>query len=289
MVLPKNIEPPVGPRARLYTLVEGSWMIRCITLLIIINSIVLGLETNPDLMDEYGTILKAIDDSILIIFTLELLLKFYIYGVNFFRSGWNSFDFLIVGIAWIPATGVFSILRSLRILRLFRLLSVVPQMRRVLAALLHSIPGMMSVVGILGLIFYVSAVLATNLFGFHQDVQMQDWFGTVSKSLYTLFQVMTLESWSMGIVRPTMELFPFSWIFFIPFIIITSFAVLNLFIGIIVDAMQTAQSDPREQDKLEIKQFTHREVESLETQIIRLQDEIASLKEMIREGGQNER
>ncbi len=110
---------------------------------------------------------------------------------------------------------------------------------------------------------------------------MQEWFGTVTASLYTLFQIMTLESWSMGIVRPTMEIFPLSWIFFVPFIIVTSFAVLNLFIGIIVDAMQTAQHDPRETDKSELKQFTHHKLEVFYEQFAILQKEIASLKGLI--------
>jgi Predicted integral membrane protein len=132
-------------------------------------------------------------------------------------------------------------MRALRVLRILRLISVVPQLRRVISAIGYSIPGMISVVGVLGLIFYVSAVLATKLFGMHPDPNMQEWFGSISASAYTLFQIMTLESWSMGVVRPTMELFPWAWLFFLPFIIITSFAVLNFFIGIIVDSMQMAQ------------------------------------------------
>ena len=281
MVPPDNINTLQGYRKKLALFIEGSFSIRFITLLIIINSITLGLETNADIMSKYGSILFSIDKVILIFFTLELCIKFYAYRFTFFSSGWNIFDFLIVGIAWVPAAGAFSILRALRVLRVFRLLSVVPQMRRVVGALLHSIPGMLSVGGILSLIFYVCAVLATSLFGNHPDPQMQEWFGSVTASLYTLFQIMTLESWSMGIVRPTMELFPLSWIFFLPFIIVTSFAVLNLFIGIIVDAMQTAQQEPREQDKADIKQFTHHELESFNDQFALLQKEISTLKELI--------
>ena len=162
-------------------------------------------------------------------------------GSVFFRSGWNIFDLAIIAIAWMPTTGALSVLRTLRILRILRLISVVPQMRRVVSAIGYSIPGMASVVSVLGLIFYVSAVLTTKLFGAHPDPNMQEWFGSISASGYTLFQIMTLESWSMGVVRPTMDLFPWAWAFFLPFIIVTSFAVLNFFIGIIVDSMQTAQ------------------------------------------------
>lgn len=286
MVLPKNTPTPLGIRGKLAHFIEGKLAVRCITFLIIINSITLGLESDPEMIETYGTLLFAIDTTILFIFTAELLIKFYAYRFDFFKSGWNNFDFIIVAIAWIPTGGTFSIFRALRILRVFRLFSVVPQMRRVLTALLSSIPGMLSVVGILALIFYVCAVLATKLFGHHPDPQLQEWFGCISASLYTLFQIMTLESWSMGIVRPTMEIYPLSWIFFLPFIIVTSFAVLNLFIGIIVDAMQSAQHEPRETDKTEIKKFTHQEVESLHMKFDQLQQELASIKDAIKHQSQ---
>ena len=157
-------------------------------------------------------------------------------------------------------------------------------MRRVITAIGHSIPGMLSVIGLLCLVFYVSAVLCTNLFGQHPDPRMQEWFGSVGASAYTLFQIMTLESWSMGIVRPTMELFPYAWLFFVPFIIVTSFAVLNLFIGIIVDAMQTSQEEPRELDRKEIKEFTHAEIEALHHRFDELQKQLATMSAPTKEG-----
>ena len=223
------------------SLVEGRWFTMFITTLILINAVTLGMETDAGLVASYGGLLHLADRVILVIFTIELALKFYAYRATFFRSGWNWFDLAIVTIAWLPTSGALTVLRALRILRVLRLISVVPQMRRVVAAIGHSIPGMVSVVGVLGLIFYVSAVLATKLFGTHPAPEMQEWFGSISASAYTLFQIMTLESWSMGVVRPTMVLFPWAWMFFLPFIIITSFAVLNFFIGIIVDSMQMAQ------------------------------------------------
>lgn len=223
------------------TILTHPYFDRCIITLILVNAAILGLETDPVLYGQYGTILKAVDNFILGVFTLELILKLIIYRGNFFKSGWNIFDLAVVAVAWVPSYMGLSILRALRILRVLRLISVVPQMRRVIAAMGHSIPGMVSVVGLLVLIFYVASVLATNLFGTHNDPNMQEWFGSVSKSAYTLFQIMTLESWSMGVVRPTMDLFPWAWAFFLPFIIITSFAVLNFFIGIVVDSMQIAQ------------------------------------------------
>jgi len=228
--------------SRLQNFVESKKFQHFLIFLILFNAITLGMETS-----EFGkanaSLLHTIDTTILILFSIELVLKLIVYRTQFFRSGWNWFDFIIVAISWAPTSGALSVLRAFRILRVLRLLSVVPQMRRVIGALAHSLPGMASVVGVLSIIFYVSAVLATKIFGSHPDVHMQEWFGSIGASAYTLFQVMTLESWSMGIVRPTMELFPLSWVFFVPFIIITSFAVLNLFIGIIVDAMQVMHEE----------------------------------------------
>lgn len=230
-----------GKRAYIANLVEGKRFVILITALILINAVTLGLETNPAMMSDYGVQLYWIDKLILIFFTIEIALKFFAYRLSFFRSGWNIFDFVIIAIAWVPASGPFAVIRALRVLRVLRLISVVPQMRRVVSAIGHSIPGMISVGGVLCLIFYVASVMATKLFGTHADTNMQEWFGSIGASAYTLFQIMTLESWSEGVVRPTMAIFPLAWIFFITFIIITSFAVLNFFIGIIVDSMQIAQ------------------------------------------------
>ncbi|MFT7007455.1 MAG: voltage-gated sodium channel [Colwellia sp.] len=228
--------------SKLQLFVESKQFQNFLIFLILFNAITLGLETSQ-FGKNNAALLYIIDTTILVMFTIELLLKLFVYRSDFFRSGWNWFDFIIVAISWAPASGALSVLRAFRILRVLRLLSVVPQMRRVIGALGHSLPGMASVVGVLSIIFYVSAVLTTKIFGSHSDANMQEWFGSIGSSAYTLFQVMTLESWSMGIVRPTMELFPLSWVFFVPFIIITSFAVLNLFIGIIVDAMQVMHEE----------------------------------------------
>ena len=205
---------------KLSKLIESNTFTFGITALILVNAITLGLETSQSITAPYGELLHWIDKTILVLFSIELLIKFYVYRFRFFRSGWNLFDLAIVSIAWAPTSGALTVLRALRILRILRLISVVPQLRRVVSAIGHSIPGMVSVVGVLGLIFYVASVLATKLFGTHPDPNMQEWFGSIGASAYTLFQIMTLESWSMGVVRPTMELFPWAWIFFIPFIII---------------------------------------------------------------------
>lgn len=222
-------------RDRIGIFIESDKVQISITGLILINAIVLGLETSPSVVLSYGNLLSVLDTVILAVFIIEIAIKMVYRGLGFFKNGWNVFDFLVVSIALIPASGPFAVVRALRILRVLRLLSMVPQMRTVVQAFIVAIPGMLSIVALILLIFYVSAVLATNLFG--QDFPV--WFGHIGRSMYSLFQIMTLESWSMGIVRPIMKLYPYAWVFFVPFILLTSFAVINLFIGVIVDSMQS--------------------------------------------------
>ena len=207
---------------------------RFILAVILINAVTLGLETDAGVMARYGGVLEVLDRLALAIFCVEIAAKLYVRGLRFFKDPWNVFDFTVVAIALLPATGQLSVLRSLRILRVLRLITVLPSLKRVVGALLGALPGMGSIVMLLGVIYYVGAVMATNLFG----AAFPDWFGSIAKSAYTLFQVMTLESWSMGIVRPVMETYPYAWAFFVPFILVTTFTALNLFIGVVVSAMQ---------------------------------------------------
>lgn len=221
-------------RVALARWVESSPVQNTVIGLILLNAVILGMETNPLWMERYGAVLKAVDKICLLLFSAELVLKWIAYRWHFWRSGWNIFDFVVVAIAIIPGTGPWSVLRSLRVLRVFRLLTAIPQLMMVVAAFLHAIPGLTGVIAVMLIFFYTSAVLATNLFG----PTHPQWFGDLGKSLYSLFQVMTLESWSMGIVRPVMESHPWAWAFFVPFIVIATFTILNLFIGIIVSTMQ---------------------------------------------------
>ena len=235
-------------REKLQRLIESSRFEWTITAVIIINAIVLGLETVPSVMRDYGGILAALDKAAIAVFVVEIALKLYVYRLRFFASGWNIFDLLIVGVALVPASQQVSVLRALRILRVLRLISVVPSMRQVVQGLLGAIPSMGTVIALLSLIFYISAVMATKLFG----QAFPQWFGTIGESFYSLFQIMTLESWSMGIVRPVMEQFPYAWAFFVPFILATSFIVLNLFIAIIVTAMEHESNEEAVHEREEI-------------------------------------
>ena len=222
-------------RGRLAALAEDSRFQRAIIVLIVVNAITLGLETSPAIMAFAGPALVVLDHVVLAIFVAELAIRIGAYGRSFFRDPWSIFDFVVVGLALAPSTENFSVLRALRVLRVLRLVTAVPQMRRVVGGLLSALPGLGSVVAILALIFYVAAVMATQLFG----GDFPQWFGTLWKSLFSLFQIMTLESWSMGIVRPVMEVHPHAWVFFVPFILIATFTMLNLFIAVVVSAMQS--------------------------------------------------
>ena len=225
-----------------------------ITALILLNAVIMGMETNPALVESAGHLLHSLDQMLLLVFTVELLLRLQVYRTGFFKDGWSLFDSAIIVIAWLPATGGLSVLRALRILRILRLVSIIPSLRKVVTGLICALPGMGSIVMLLSLVYYIFAVMGVNLFG----QEFPQWFGSLSSSAYTLFQVMTLESWSMGIVRPIMEVYPYAWLFFIIFIVCTTFTVLNLFIGIIVSAM-TAEGEAAaviEREKLKQDQQT---------------------------------
>lgn len=263
----------IPKRDGLREFVESGAFSSFVTAVIVLNSITLGLETSPAIVSSIGPLLHIIDSAALWIFTAELLLKLRVYRAQFFKDGWNLFDLTIVTIAWIPGAGPLSVLRALRIMRILRLVSVVPSMRKVVGALFNALPGMGSIVMVLLLVFYIAAVMATNLFG----GTFPQWFGSVGSSMFSLFQIMTLESWSMGIVRPVMDVYPNAWMFFVPFIIITSFTVLNLFIALIVNSMQMLSEETSEeiQEKAEV---AHDEREALSRQIDDLAREVRRLR-----------
>ncbi len=269
-------DSPRGLRARTRALVERPLFGRVVMALIVINAITLGLETSEQAMTVAGTFLVTLDRAILGVFVAELVLRIFAYGWRFFTQPWSLFDFFVVGIALVPATEGLSVLRALRILRVLRMISVVPSLRRVVGALVSALPGMGSIVLLLGLVFYVFSVMATKLFG---DTFPQ-WFGSIGGSAYSLFQIMTLESWSMGIVRPVMEVYPFAWAFFVPFILVTSFAVLNLFIGIMVNAMQSEHEEMAQADREAI----HEETAALHSELKALRGDIGELRAALETG-----
>lgn len=250
--------------SRLKQYVESSWFSKTIMTLIIINAVILGMETYPEIMAEYGAALKAIDHAILWVFVAELALRLVVYRFRFFRDPWSIFDTIVVAIAFMPANEAFAVLRAARVLRVLRLISIFPRLRRVIEGLIGAIPGIGSIGAILMIVFYVFAVMATKLFG----ADYPDWFDSLHGSFFTLFQIMTLEGWA-DIVREIMKTHPQAWIFFVIYILAATFTVLNLFIAVIVDAMQRQhQAEEKEE---------HDTIKRIETELMRLHQKIDAM------------
>ena len=232
-----------GLRARCTRLVKSGTFERLVIGLILINAVTLGLETSNSIMGAIGGFLHIMDTALLLFFTAELLLRIYAFRGSFFRDAWSIFDFAVVVIAWMPATGALSVLRALRILRVLRLISIIPSLRDVVEAMMASLPRVGSIMLLLGLMLYVSAVITTKLFG----TMVEDQFGTLGTSLFSLIQLMTLDSWP-SIVKLPVETQPWALLFFVPFTIISTFVVLNLFCGVIVETVQSRREKKPETD-----------------------------------------
>ena len=218
---------------QLRSLISGKIWGHCIAVLVIINTIVLGMETYPNVMQVYGKLLTSIDQTILYVFIIELILRFVAYRLNFFKDPWSIFDLCVVGIALVPTQDVFSVLRATRALRALRLISIFPKLRKVIEGLVMAIPGICAIAGVMAIIICVFGLIASKLYG----SPYPEWFGNLHLSVFSLFQIMTLEGWP-DIVRTVMQQRPLAWIFFVTYILIATFSVLNLFIAVVVDAMQ---------------------------------------------------
>lgn len=258
---------------KILQLVQSAKFQNFIMFLIIINGITMGLETSKSIVLEYGNFLHIFDTLVIGIFTIEIILRIYAHRISFFKDGWSLFDFAIVAISLVPASAGFEILRILRVFRLLRLITVVPQMRKVVMALVSVIPGMASIAALLSLFFYIFAIMATQLY----SESFPLWFGSLGESFYTLFQIMTLESWSMGIVRPIMEVHPYAWTFFIPFIFMVTFIMVNLIVAVVVDAMAEINKE-EEQNIIQEVQISD---ECAKSELIKLREEIGELKALL--------
>lgn len=261
---------PFTQRRRVLELVESRRFNLVITVVILANAAILGLDTMRGWSANISALLAWGDALCLGIFVCELLLRAYGLRGQFLRDRWCLFDTLVVALALIPSIGPLSVLRTLRVLRVLRIISVAPSMRRVVGGLLAALPGLASIMGIMAILFYVGSVIATGLFA----ESFPEWFGSLGRSAYTLFQIMTLESWSMGIVRPVMKVYPFAWAFFLPFILVATFTMLNLFIAVIVNAVQQAQ----QQAIAEEARSAHGERERILAEIARVERSLAELR-----------
>jgi voltage-gated sodium channel len=250
------------------------WTERAVMALILVNAVTLGLETSPSIMASYGPILLTLDKVILAIFAAEIVARIAVHRMAFFKDAWSVFDFAVVVIALIPSSGALSVLRALRVLRVLRLITVLPSLKRVVGALVGALPGMGSIALLLLLFLYVGAVVATKLFA----VDHPELFGDMGKSTYTLVQLMTLDGWSAEIVGPVMKTHPYSWVFFLPFVLATAFTVLNLFIGIVVSAMQSEHEKARAEETKAETEAQHAEQRALLDELRALRGEVAALK-----------
>jgi len=259
---------------RIKNIIESGFFTKFIIYLIILNGITMGFETSKEFTANYGVYTTFFNQVVISIFTIEILLRIYVHRISFFKDPWSIFDFIIVAISLVPTSSGFEILRVLRVLRLFRLITVVPQMRKIVSALLSVIPGMLSVIALMTLFFYIFAIMSTQLFG----EKFPEWFGTLGESFYTLFQIMTLESWSMGIVRPVMDVYPYAWVFFVPFILVATFVMINLVVAIIVDAMAILNKE----EEQHIIEEVHSHEAHIDQEIRKLRDEIGELKVLLK-------
>jgi voltage-gated sodium channel len=268
-------------RARAARLVLSAPFQHTVVGLILLNAMTLGLETSDSLMAAWGEVMHLIDRVLLVFFTAELAIRVFAFRGRFLRDPWGVFDLIVVGISWLPATGPLAVLRALRVLRVLRLASVVPSLRNVVEAMLAALPGMGSIVLLMLLIFYVFAVMATKLFG----EAMPEHFGHLGATFFTLFQLMTLDDWA-NIVKPAMEVEPLSWLFFIAFILLATFVVLNLFIGVIVESIQMLREQRESADAAAAQAATdaarseaHLDARALLAEIRALRAEVQALRE----------
>lgn len=267
-------------RDRILAFLEWEFTQRFIVGLIVLNSILIGLETSPTYMDAFGYYIDQIDRIILFLFVVEILLKLYAYRVGFFKDAWNIFDTAVILVSVIPSIGAsFAVLRALRILRTLRLLKNIPKLKIIIESLLHSVPSIGWIGVLLVIVFYIFAVIGNNLFGAEYPL----YFGSLLGSLFTLFQIMTLESWASGIARPIISSSPLASIYFVVFILIATYTTLNIFIAIVVNTMNELHQKSLQEEEENIKKFVHIEQEQLLKRIDNLHDEMKGLRELLKE------
>lgn len=279
-----DIETHNSPLERM---IERPWFRHMVITLIIVNAVILGVLTYRETLPPALVLsLDATDQAITYIFAVEILLKLFVYRFQFFRSGWNWFDFVVVGVSLVPGSAAFGVLRALRVLRVLRLLHVVPMMRRITEALMKALPGMGAIFAVLALITYVAAVMATNMYGHTDNEEVTELFGDLPRSAYSLFQVMTMDGWRFEVVQKVIDDGnPHAWMFFLIFIFIASFAILNLFIALIVDSLAAEQQAIIEEGLDDIEEELEGELmtaekgrEAIVAAIQEMRSEIASLR-----------
>jgi len=262
-------------RERVKVLVESDRFNNIVFIVIVISSIAIGLETYD--LDEQGlSFLNGLDQVFMTVFVLEITLRLYAMRLEFVKDPWCIFDFIVVGVALVPQAGVLAVFRVLRVLRAFRLVSRIPELKLVAESLIYSVRGLTAVAMLLTIVIYVFAVLSTVLFS-SSGPEGEEYFGTLGRSLYSLFQVMTLESWSNGIVRLLMEREGW-WVglYFVIFIFMTTFTFLNMFVAIFTNTVVALESDAED--------GMHSDVRRLLTKVDDLHAEVVALRGQAAQG-----
>lgn len=271
-------------RERMRVVLESMIFQRFIVLVIVFNAITLGLETSPAMVERFGrAFFSGVNNGVLLVFIVEISVRLYVERVSFFSDAWNWFDSFILFVTLVPQTGLYNqyaVFRVLRVVRLLRVIKVSSKLRLLTETLLSSLPTLAWFFVLLLVIFYIFALIGTSLFG----PIYTEWFGTVPRSMYTLFQIMTLESWSMGISRPVMQSFPYAWLFFVPFIVIATYTAINIFMANIVNEMQQIQAEMLKQEGTEIDQLRD-QLQRMEVMLLKLlakqeEDELLAMKQV---------
>ena len=210
--------------------------------LIILNGVILGMETSTGLVAQYGQLFELTSHFILLVFILEAAMKITAVAPRlklYFGSGWNLFDFSVVVLSLVPSTGEFAMIARLaRLLRVMRLISTIPELRLIVSTLVRSLPGMMHVISLMAVIFYIYAIAGFHLFNQHDP----ELWGTLGLSLLTLFRVVTLEDWT-DVMYTAMDMHPLSWMYFVSFVVIGTFVIINLFIAVVINNLEEAKQE----------------------------------------------
>ena len=249
---------------------------KIITFVIILNAVVLGILTNRSLSAEEVLFLEAIDKACLVIFTIELIAKLLVYRRSFWSEGWNIFDFVIVLSSIIFISSSISVIRAFRIFRLLKALAEFPELQILVSSMLKAIPSMTWALLLLFIVFYIFAVFGSTMYG---DT-FPELFGGVGGSMFTLFQVMTFESWATAVARPIMEMYPYAWAYFLVFILLTAITLLNVMVGIVVEAVGTISEAVKEEQsatEAENASFDVREDDEIEAEIRKHLEQIEEL------------
>ena len=266
-------------REKLKNFIENKYVTGFILGVIIYNSIALGLLTYPGIYKNYGIILGVSCFACVIIFTIEMFIKLYVYGRDFFKDGWNNFDFILVAMSWIPTSGPFSSFRAFRVLRALRTLRLVTHLQKlrvIVEAIIEAIPNVVWACTLLLLIFYIFSIMGVTMY----SAQFPEYFGTIGTCMFTLFQLTTFEGWP-DLARSVMHTHPLAWIYFISFILISSFVVINVIVGVIVNAISEINEKQKRLSEIEeIKNTTNLEQEmfALKEQLCRVENLLSAYR-----------